>query len=71
MNRVESMNGGDYIAIVTETIDNAWKSQTDEIAKTSSEIAAAIIRKNNVFVFGCSHAGIIAEEVFTVPAGLL
>ena len=39
------MNGSDYIAIVTQTIENAWKTQTDEIAKASSEIAAAIIRK--------------------------
>ena len=64
------MNGSDYIAIVTETIENAWKSQTDEIAKASSEIASVIIRKNNVFVFGCSHAGIIAEEVFYRTGGL-
>ncbi|NLD86650.1 MAG: SIS domain-containing protein [Clostridiales bacterium] len=64
------MNGSDYISIVTETIDNAWNSQADEIAKASSEIAAAIIRKNNVFVFGCSHAGIIAEEVFYRTGGL-
>ncbi|MBQ7719700.1 MAG: SIS domain-containing protein, partial [Clostridia bacterium] len=27
-------------------------------------------RKNNVFVFGCSHAGILAEEVFYRTGGL-
>ena len=64
------MRGNDYINCVTEYINKAWNTQTDVISKASSIIADAIKDKRNVFVFGCSHAGIIAEEVFYRTGGL-
>lgn len=64
------MNGSDYIKIVTETIEKAYGSQKKELDEAASAIAGAIERKNNVFVFGCSHAGILAEEVFYRTGGL-
>ena len=64
------MNGGDYIKIVTETIDAAYGTQKEVIARAAETIAEAIENKRNVFVFGCSHAGIIAEEVFYRTGGL-
>ena len=59
-----------YIRIVTETIDKVFSTQRDTLNKISSLLAEAIERKNNVFVFGCSHAGILAEEVFYRTGGL-
>ncbi len=64
------MNGSDYIKIVTDTIERAYSEQTEQLDQAASAIAAAIERKNNVFVFGCSHAGILAEEVFYRTGGL-
>ena len=64
------MRGNDYINIVTETITRAWDSQTEVLTKTKNLIANAIENKKNVFVFGCSHAGILAEEVFYRTGGL-
>lgn len=64
------MRGHDYIQTVTETIDRAWNTQQQQLTQTKELIAKAIEAKNNVFVFGCSHAGILAEEVFYRTGGL-
>ena len=64
------MNGRDYISIVTKTVDRAYNEQGEAIRKASEELAKTVERKDNVFVFGCSHAGIIAEEVFYRTGGL-
>jgi len=64
------MNGQHYIQIVTETIARAAESQKDTLARLSDRIAKTIEAKHNVFVFGCSHAGILAEEVFYRTGGL-
>ncbi len=64
------MNGEKYIKVVTDTINQAWETQKDAIKAASDLVAEAIEKKNNVFVFGCSHAGILAEEVFYRTGGL-
>ncbi len=64
------MRGNDYIQIVTETITRAWETQQDALTAAKNLIAGAIEAKKNVFVFGCSHAGILAEEVFYRTGGL-
>ena len=64
------MRGNDYIRIVTDTITRAGETQSDVLAQAKSLVAEAIENKNNVFVFGCSHAGILAEEVFYRTGGL-
>lgn len=64
------MKGNDYIKIVTDCINKAWSSQTDSISKAVCLIAESIEKKQNIFVFGCSHAGILAEEVFYRTGGL-
>ncbi len=64
------MYGNSYIQTVTETISRAWETQTDAIKAAKNRIANAIEAKNNVFAFGCSHAGILAEEVFYRTGGL-
>lgn len=64
------MKGSCYISIVNETIARAWNGQQEKIAAAAEQIAEAIKRKNNVFIFGCSHAGILSEEVFYRTGGL-
>lgn len=64
------MQGESYISIVTACIEKAWNTQKDIILAASHKIAETIEQKKNVFVFGCSHAGILAEEVFYRTGGL-
>ncbi len=64
------MSAENYINIVTDCIAKVWDTQKDVIAKSAELISTAIKNKKNVFVFGCSHAGIIAEEVFYRTGGL-
>lgn len=64
------MRGHDYIKTVTETITRAWETQQKQMTDAKTLIANAIEAKKNVFVFGCSHAGILAEEVFYRTGGL-
>ena len=64
------MDGRDYINIVTDTVNRAYSEQADVIRDAAKQIAETVKRKNNVFVFGCSHAGILAEEVFYRTGGL-
>jgi len=64
------LQGNTYIQKVLETIESAWASQRDGLMRASGAIADTIARKDSVFVFGCSHAGILAEEVFYRTGGL-
>ena len=64
------MRGHDYIKTVTDTITRAWETQQEQMTAAKTLIANAIEAKKNVFVFGCSHAGILAEEVFYRTGGL-
>ncbi len=68
--RTGNMNGKDYIKIVTETVDRAYNGQSGAVREAAEALAETVGAKRNVFVFGCSHAGIIAEEVFYRTGGL-
>lgn len=70
MKGVFRLRGNDYIKIVTECINKAWDTQKDVLKEAACMIADAIEKKQNIFVFGCSHAGILAEEVFYRTGGL-
>lgn len=64
------MDGRDYINITADMIKAAYEEQADVIAGAAACLAETVERKRNVFVFGCSHAGILAEEVFYRTGGL-
>ena len=59
-----------YIDIVEKTLRKAWDEQKDVFAQASDWIRKALETKHSVFIFGCSHAGILAEEVFYRTGGL-
>lgn len=64
------MQSDGYIGSVIGCIEKAWETGKDQIRAVSRQVAEAIGQKKNVFVFGCSHAGILAEEVFYRTGGL-
>ena len=64
------MHGSEYIDRVTEVTHKAWDSQLETIMQAADKLCETIARKDNVYVFGCSHAGILAEEVFYRTGGL-
>ena len=64
------MYSDQYNEIVCKTIKEAWESQRETLSKVAEKMAETIQAHKNVFVFGCSHAGILAEEVFYRTGGL-
>ena len=64
------MYADSYIKNVQETIQRAWEEQTDVYTKAANAICTALTEKHSVFIFGCSHAGILAEEVFYRTGGM-
>lgn len=59
-----------YIDIVQETIRKAWNEQKDIFQSAADVIRTALENKHSIYIFGCSHAGILAEEVFYRTGGL-
>lgn len=70
MKNTKKSGAASYISNVTGCIEKAWETEQYDINMAAKEISDAIARKSNVFVFGCSHAGILAEEVFYRTGGL-
>ncbi len=65
------MRSADYIEAVLDAIKRASETQKGPMAEASRLIADATERKSNVWIFGCSHAGIIAEEAFYRSGGMV
>ena len=51
-----------YIRSLTETVTRAFESQQAPLSLAGQMLAETVRDRHNVFVFGCSHAGILAEE---------
>ena len=64
------MKADTYIEIASQTIDRAWRTQRQTINSAAKQITHAIIDKKKIYIFGCSHAGILAEEAFYRTGGL-
>lgn len=65
------MKSSEYIFEVQETIRRVSETQTEAMHSASLLIADATEQKRNIWVFGCSHAGIIAEEAFYRSGGMV
>lgn len=59
-----------YLSHLKEILDNIERTQFEKIDKASETIASAIENGNTIYVFGASHAGILAEELFYRTGGL-
>ncbi len=65
------MNGKLYIDGVIDCISRAWAKGAEAIDHAADLICEATEKKNNVYAFGCSHAGILAEEIFYRSGGMV
>ena len=65
-----SKNVKQYIDAVEDTLRRAFETDGGAFRQASDAIASCIEKKHSVYVFGCSHAGILAEEVFYRTGGL-
>lgn len=60
-----------YAAHIHELLDQILKTQERTIDCCAETIGKAIQEKHAVFVFGASHAGILAQEMFYRTGGLV
>jgi uncharacterized phosphosugar-binding protein len=54
----------EYLNIIIEKLKVVHKNEEEKIEKAASIISEAIIDRKHVYVFGCTHSSILAEEVF-------
>jgi uncharacterized phosphosugar-binding protein len=59
-----------YIQHVQEIIVKVIDQQSENIQSAANVVAEAIVAGNTIFAFGCSHAGILVEELFYRTGGL-
>lgn len=65
------MNGIDlYFDKINEILKKVLENQKENIEQCAIHFADAIEKKKKIFVFGCSHGAIIAEEMFYRAGGL-
>ncbi len=61
----------DYLDAVIELLEEVRATQREAIERAAQAIAEAIQADHLVYVFGASHAGILAQEVFYRAGGLV
>ncbi|MDN5338746.1 MAG: hypothetical protein PWQ20_1816 [Thermotogaceae bacterium] len=54
----------EYLNKIIEKLKDVHKNEEEKIEEAASIISEAIINKKHVYVFGCTHSSILAEEVF-------
>lgn len=59
-----------YFNHIKEIIEKVKETQMEKISEAASMMAEAIEQGNSIFVFGASHAGILAEELSYRTGGL-
>ncbi|MGF7060536.1 sugar isomerase domain-containing protein [Brassicibacter mesophilus] len=65
-----SKYGVEYFKHIQNMLEDILDTQYDKIEQAAKSIADAIENGHTVFAFGCSHGGIIAEELFYRTGGL-
>jgi len=60
----------EYIPRAIAVLEEVRRTQRDVMLRAASELSEAILRGHGVFIFGCSHASILASEVFYRAGGL-
>ena len=61
----------DYLNAVIQLLQEVADTQHEAIERAAQAVAAAIQADHLVYVFGASHAGILAQEVFYRAGGLV
>lgn len=60
----------DYVSHLISIMHKVEETQWEEIDQSGIAIANAIKNKHSIFIFGASHAGILAQEMFYRTGGL-
>lgn len=60
-----------YINHLKDIIDRIVESQYDKLEMAAKKIADTVQTGNTIFAFGCSHSGIIVEELFYRTGGFV
>lgn len=61
----------EFVQHIKDLVDRVVETQYDRIDEVSSLMVKAITNGKCIYVFGASHAGIIAQEVFYRTGGLV
>lgn len=59
-----------YLQHIKEILNQVKDTQWEAIDRASENIAKAVAKGHSLFVFGASHAGILAQEMFYRTGGL-
>ena len=62
--------GKKYFERIMEILETVLDTQQEKIVLAAQKFAEVFENGNSIYVFGCSHAGIIAEELFYRTGGL-
>jgi uncharacterized phosphosugar-binding protein len=60
----------EYIPRAIEVLKRVQRTQREAMLRSASAMSEAILHGHGVFIFGCSHASILASEVFYRAGGL-
>ena len=60
----------DYAVILKETIDTIRETQREKILQAAILVKEVIQKDGLIYVFGCGHSHMIAEETFYRAGGL-
>ncbi len=60
-----------YIEEIQRILSKVSETQTHTIQKASDIICGAIRSKKKIYIFGCNHASILAQELFYRTGGLV
>ena len=61
---------GRYFGAVHEVLDKVERTQTEAMEQAADWFAGAVKSGNCIFAFGCSHAGLLALELYYRTGGL-
>lgn len=65
------MLGKRYFAEIRRLLDEVEETQAEKMQKAADLLAERIMSGNRLFIFGCSHAAMLAEEMVYRAGGLV
>lgn len=54
----------EYMNKIVQKLNDIYRIEEEKINKAASLIANAILNQKHIYIFGCTHSSILAEEVF-------
>ena len=59
-----------YFANVKKVLNRVWDSQREAMETAAQWMSRATLEGHNLFAFGCSHAGLLALEMYYRTGGM-